>query len=151
MSICLFVHFDLWSLIFEKNGPRLTLKSFFTPPTNKLFWYGKNKNILLQCNCTNFATIKRYCPFCFLWLYARQYRFSLQKICLYVCLFHSVYLSNLYVWLFCSSVFSVYVCSVCLSVISSCLSFLNVCLFCLSAVQKWKRIFCFTPMNWAWP
>ena len=67
-------------------------KTFFC-----LIWkYGKNKTFLLRCYGTNFALIKRYRPFCFLWLYIRRHRFSLPDLCqlsVCVCLFYSVYLT----------------------------------------------------------
>ena len=71
-----------------KNGHRLTLKSLFIhhpPPTRKLFLvsnerYGKNKTFLLQWYGIDFAPIKRYRPFCFLWLYIRRQRLSLYDL-----------------------------------------------------------------------
>ena len=106
-----FVHFDLWSL------KKIALMSLFTnqpPITSWNFFlsyerYGKN----MVC----YGTLR-----------------SLSIDCLSVCLFYSVYRSNLSVCLFCPSVFSVYdccVCHFCLSVIFACLSFLPVCHFCL--------------------
>ena len=123
------------SLIFETNGLRLTLKSLFTPPTNKLF-QSHSKTFLLQCYGTDFAPIKRNCPFCFFFLIIykeAQIRFTLQL---------SVFLS----FLFCPislSVFSVLlcflsVCCVCLSIFVVCLSLLSLC--CLSKGLGLKKI-----------
>ena len=55
------------------------------PPTRKLFLvsnerYGKNKTFLLWWYGIDFALIKRYCPFCFLWLYIRRQRLSLYDL-----------------------------------------------------------------------
>ena len=98
-----------------KNGHRLTLKSLFThpathPPTRKLFLvsnerYGQNKTFLLQCYGIDFAPIKRYHPFCFLWLYFRRQRLSLYDIIdiyqLSVCLFFFLFVCLLFFgWLF---------------------------------------------------
>ena len=115
---------------------------------------GKNKNILLQCNCTNFAPIKRYCPFCFLWLYIRRHRFSLQDLCqlsvFSVCV--SFYFVCMSVFMSAFSFLSFCIFCLCLLCLSVCPSFcLSVSSVCLSDAQKWKRIFCFTIINRAWP
>ena len=64
-----------------------TKVTFHPPPppppttTRKLFLvsnerYGKNKTFLLRWYGIDFAPIKRYRPFCFLWLFLRRQRFS---------------------------------------------------------------------------
>ena len=113
-----------------KNCHRLTLKSLFThhhpPPTRKLFLvsnerYGKNKTFLLRWYGFDFAPIKRYRPFCFLWLYIRRQRFCL---CDHSQL--SVYMS----------VLLSFGCSVCLFLfLSFCL--LDLCLY----VSPYTRVF----------
>ena len=42
--------------------------------------YGQNKTFLLRCYGIYFAPIKRYHPFCFLWLYIRRQRLSLYDL-----------------------------------------------------------------------
>ena len=96
LIVKLFVNFNLRSLIFEKMDKDWHLSHFSShpPATGNLF--------------CSFALIKRYNPFCFLWLYIRRQRFLIPNLCcclfvclyvclfcLHVCLFYSVYLSNL--------------------------------------------------------
>ena len=55
------------------------------PATRKLFLvlnerYDQNKTFLLWCYGIDFAPIKRYHPFCFLWLYIRRQRLSLYDL-----------------------------------------------------------------------
>ena len=133
--------------------------SLFTPPTIKLFWvsnerFGQNKTFLLRCYGIDFAPIKRYHPFCFLWLYIRRQRLSLYDL---------FQLSVLYL-----SVCLIFFLCACLCWLSICLSFLfflSVCLFpfCLSFFSFCPSVYfflvfffplvsrCFTPLNRAWP
>ena len=62
-----------------------TKVTFHPPPTRKLNLvsnkrYGKNKTFLLRWYGIDFAPIKRYRPFCFLWLYIRRQRLSLYDL-----------------------------------------------------------------------
>ena len=64
-----------------------TKVTFHLPPptTRKLFLisnerYGKNKTFLLRWYGIDFALIKRYRQFCFLWLYIRRQRLSLYDL-----------------------------------------------------------------------
>ena len=123
------------SLIFETNGLRLTLKSLFTPPTNKLFWshmkgMAKVRLFYSSAMALILPQLKEIVHFVFFLIVYKeaQIRFTLQ---LSVCLSFLFCLISL-------SVFSVLlyflsVCCVCLSIFVVCLSllsFLSLC--CLS-------------------
>ena len=85
------------------------------PPTRKLFLVsnGQNKTFLLRCYGIDFAPIKRYHSFCFLWLYIRRQRLSLYDLSqlsvlyLSVCLFFFFCVCLLF---FVCSLFCQYVC-----------------------------------------
>ena len=164
---------DLWSL---KKLTQTDTKVIFQappPPTRKLFLvsnerYGQNKTFLLQCYCIDFAPIKRYRPFCFLWLYIRRQRLTLYDLSQLIFICVSVFffflsslffrLVHLYFFSFCimSVFFFLYVrffLFVCLSfLLYVCLFLHSVCLlsfvFCLSIFLShclfsfWLFIFC---------
>ena len=120
VSVCVCVSKSL------RKWTQTDTKVTFHPPTRKLFLisnerYGKNKTFLLRWYGIDFAPIKRYCPFCFLWLYIRRQRFSLCDVS-QISVFMSVLLSvshsvcfSVCPSSFCPSVFP----SVCLTVLLS--------------------------------
>ena len=84
------VHFCVFVSKSLRKWTQTDTKVTFHPPpppttTRKLFLvsnerYGKNKTFLLRWYGIDFALIKRYRPFCFLWLYIRRQRLSLYDL-----------------------------------------------------------------------